>query len=319
MSDNTEFGPEDMEDTGIPADNSALSSETPLGETGAGDNPDADGMLENGFDIATFNGGMLEGVEGFDASRALTEGIPGETIEIDADMAAIPDAGDLEFDLPESVCGRDDRVRVTATSSIPWRMICQLLITRSDGASVRGTGWMVGPRTVITAGHCVYSRSTKGWARSIQVIPGMNGSSRPFGTVTAKSFRSVKGWVNSGKVSHDYGAIILPSTLGNSTGYFGYASLSTSSLKNLLVNSSGYSGDKPFGTQWYNAGRVTKVETQRLHYMIDTFGGNSGGPIWRYSNGQRHVVGIHNYGGCPNKATRINKAVFDNIKAWKAL
>ena len=94
--------------------------------------------------------------------------------------------------------------------------------------------------------------------------------------------------------------------------------MSDKSLKNLLANNSGYPGDKAFGTQWYNAGRITKIRKRRFEYMLDTAGGQSGSPTWRYSEGKRHVIGVHAYGGCPNKSTRITKSVFANMKSWKS-
>jgi len=172
----------------------------------------------------------------------------------------------------------------------------------------------------MAAGHCVYSHGARGWAREIQVIPGMDASRRPFGSQIGRSFRSVRGWTRGRKPTHDYGAIILPNnTLGNRVGWFGFAYLSTSSLRNLLINNAGYAGDKPFGTFWFNAGRITRVTSRRLYYMIDTYGGHSGSPVWRLKNRKRHAVGVHAYGGCPNKSTRIVKPVFNNMKAWKAL
>jgi V8-like Glu-specific endopeptidase len=90
-------------------------------------------------------------------------------------------------------------------------------------------------------------------------------------------------------------------------------------LRNLLINNSGYPADKPFGTQWFNAGRISRVTDRKLFYMVDTYGGQSGSAIWRFRNGQRHAVGIHGYGGCPNSAVRIIRPVFDNMLAWKRL
>ncbi len=277
--------------------------------------------VEDGFDVATHGGGNLESVGEFNIDRALTEGFKSEIVELSEELMSLPRSCDLEFtDEPESVCHNDDRVRITSTTAIPWRMICQLIITRKDGGKSRCTGWFIGPRTVMTAGHCVYSHSAGGWAKSIEVIPGMNGSSRPFGSMTGTSFRSVKGWTKDRKPGHDYGCIILPSgSLGRTVGWWGFSRLSDASLKNLLVNNSGYPGDKDFGTQWFNAGRITRVTARRLFYMLDTAGGQSGCPTWRFKDGKRHVVGIHAYGGCPNKSTRITKSVFDNMKTWKAL
>lgn len=318
MDDYTEQSSEQAEDQ----DQEGLHHEQSSDEGSGADEQQSlestDDVEESGYDIATHGGGSLESVPGFEADYALTEGF---TIldegEAD-DFAMVKSAEAVEFEQPESVCGRDDRVKVTATRSIPWRMICKLIITAKDGSRLGGTGWFIGPRTVMTAGHCVFSHSRGGWVKQVEVVPGMNGSVKPYGSLVGKSFRSVTGWTKDQKVTHDYGCIILPNTtLGKRVGWFGFANLSTSSLRNLLVNNAGYSGDKPFGTLWYNAGRVTRIEAQRLHYMLDTFGGNSGSPTWRTRNGKRHAVGIHNYGGCPNKSTRINKSVYDNMLRWK--
>jgi glutamyl endopeptidase len=61
-----------------------------------------------------------------------------------------------ETQLREVIIGADNRVRVFATTSYPWRAVCSLKITAKDNSKWIGTGWLVGPRTVITAGHCVF-------------------------------------------------------------------------------------------------------------------------------------------------------------------
>jgi glutamyl endopeptidase len=272
------------------------------------------------FVVEDFRGiggaGELEAVPGFDPTRALSQTTDGETVPLTEVDEAIPPCC---ADRPENICGNDDRVQINQTTEIPWRWICQLIITAADGAKYRCTGWFIGPHTVMTAGHCVYMHDNGGWAKQIEVIPGMNAASRPFGSQVSTVFRSVQGWTKNKDWNYDYGAIILPdNTLGNRVGWFGFAVLPDSSLNNLTANNSGYPGDKPFGTQWFNAGRVTKLTDRKFYYMIDTMGGQSGSPVWRFINGQRHAIGVHAYGGCPNSATRITKAVFDNMVAWKA-
>ena len=177
--------------------------------------------------------------------------------------------------------------------------------------------------TVMTAGHCVHSSRNGGWVRSVEVIPAMSGHLRPFGSSTSTQFHSVGGWVNRQEQASDYGCIILPEGdgFGLRTGWFGFAALPDAALKDLLASNSGYPGDKSFGTQWYNAGRIIGTEAQRLAYMFDTAPGQSGSPTWRYDKTQkkRHVIGIHNYGGCANRSTRINRDVFGIMKTWKAL
>ncbi len=74
----------------------------------------------------------------------------------------------------EIVIGADDRVRVTNVTAFPWRVICSLQIRAQDGSRWIGTGWLIGRRTLITAGHCVYIHDRGGWATRIEVIPGRN-------------------------------------------------------------------------------------------------------------------------------------------------
>lgn len=299
-------------------------------------NPDAEassvGETEVGEDFvapssAGGGGGELENVPGFAGGQIQKEtanGIGAATTltqEQYQDYLKLPDIGALRFEKAESVCDKDQRVQITNTTVIPWRWNCELLIDlNGDGkADARGTGFLIGECTVMTAGHVVHSgnNSPSGWAKSIQVIPGMNGSSMPFGSYTSGNLRTVTGWYNGANPTHDYGCIILKERPGKSLGYYGFAALSDSSLSGLLVNLAGYPADKAFGTQWYMADRITKVEPRRIHYMIDTYGGQSGSAVYRLSSGQRHAVGIHGYGGCPNKATRIVKPVFDNMLNWR--
>lgn len=277
-------------------------------------------LEEDGFDVATHGGGRLEDVPNFPVTKALTVGL--ETIDMgdNIDLSQIPPAYTLVYQpvQAESQCGPDDRRQISNTASVPWRMVCQLIMTTKNGERFKGTGWFIGPRTVMTAGHCLHFRNNGGWAKQIEVIPGMNGSRKPYGSQIGRSFRSVKGWTDNQDPDYDYGCIILPDdNLGKRVGWFGFAALSDGSLTNLLMNNSGYSGDKPSGTQWYTAGRVLRTTRRQLFYYNDTFAGNSGGPVWRYRDGKRHGVGIHAYGGCPNKATRITRPVFDLMKKWK--
>lgn len=68
---------------------------------------------------------------------------------------------------PSSVIGSDERVRISGTTSFPYRATVQLSIKYPNTSSTYGcTGFLVNPNTVVTAGHCVYSQD-HGWASSI--------------------------------------------------------------------------------------------------------------------------------------------------------
>jgi glutamyl endopeptidase len=244
------------------------------------------------------------------------------------DTSNLRDIGEASFGPPppqaETVHGPDDRVRITNTAVYPWRVHASLLITARDGSRWIGTGWFIGPHTLMTAGHVVYIKNSgvagrDGWVRSIDVMPGRNGNSLPYGTVKSSNFRSVTGWTNNGDQNFDYGAIIIPTNLGNTTGWFGFGVYSDADLLGSVGNISGYPGDKPGGTQWYDARRIASVNSRKVYYDIDTAGGQSGSAVYRIINGGRYGIAIHAYGGTTtNSGTRIVTPVFNNMVAWKA-
>jgi V8-like Glu-specific endopeptidase len=163
-----------------------------------------------------------------------------------------------------------------------------------------------------------------GWAKEIEVTPGRSGPVKPFGSVKATSFRSVRGWVVAGKREYDYAAIILPpgSNLGQRTGWFACDAYADSYLHGKRVNTAGYPGDKnnPPGTMWYMGLNAKRIEPRVIVYDIDTMGGQSGSAVWiRKPTGERVVVGIHTNGSSSgNSATRITKPVHANLLKWRA-
>lgn len=228
---------------------------------------------------------------------------------------------DIAEAIMEVVIGEDDRVQITTQSvEYPWRCICSLRITAANGTSWIGTGWLCGPRTVVTAGHCVFIHSHGGWARQIEVIPGRNGAERPFDACVATTFRSVEGWTQDRDRNVDYGVILLPTTCryGDQLGWYGFANFGDDTLRDLHVNLSGYPGDKPTGTQWFHAREIKQVTQHTVIYEIDTAGGQSGAPVWIMRDGNRYSVAIHTNGALSgNSATRITQEVFANLVNWR--
>jgi glutamyl endopeptidase len=266
----------------------------------------------------------IEAVKGFKFREATEETLA--ELYTAPDTSGLRDIAEASFGPPEAetVHGFDDRIKITNTAVYPWRVNASLLITARDGSRWIGTGWFIGPHTLMTAGHVVYIKNSgvagrDGWVRSIDVMPGRNGASLPYGTVRSSNLRSVTGWTNSGDQNFDYGAIIIPTNLGNDTGWFGFGVYSDADLLASVGNISGYPGDKPSGTQWYDARRIAAVNSRKVYYDIDTAGGQSGSAVYRIINGGRYGVAIHAYGGATtNSGTRIIQPVYDNMVAWKA-
>jgi V8-like Glu-specific endopeptidase len=308
-------------------------TETPTGgHTPVSNQPEVEEVVGQPISEPPSPGDAPQAPAGEVDGREAVEGYqPAETM---ADLTAAPeteglrDIGEASYGRPEFLAETvhlpDDRVQITTTSVYPWSAHASLLITARDGSRWIGTGWFVGPHTLITAGHVVYITNSgvpgrDGWVRSIDVMPGRNGTSLPFGSVTSTNFRTVTGWTGSGDPNFDYGAILLTTELGTKTGWFGFGVYSDSDLLATVGNIAGYPGDKPSGTLWYASRRIASVTNRTVHYDIDTAGGQSGSAVYRILPGGRYAFGIHAYGGAvTNSGTRIVKGVYDNLLAWKA-
>jgi len=272
--------------------------------------------------------GVAEGVvKPREAVEALRPEVAAEAaVASEAPAATLIDIGAASFRegiTLETVHGQDNRIQVKETNKYPYRINASLLITARDGSQWMGTGWFISDRTLITAGHCVYITNSgvpgrDGWVKTIQVMPGRNGTELPFGSVTSSHFWTVKGWADTGDENYDYGAIVIPTDLGKTVGTIGYGSFEDSDLVNAVANITGYPGDKETGTLWYDSKGIASVNPTKVVYDIDTAGGQSGACVYVIQGGQRIAVAVHAYGGpVTNSGTRISPPVYQNLTNWK--
>lgn len=246
--------------------------------------------------------------------------------EEDADQLYewFPDAGAASFGgmSPEAVFHPDERIRVTDTASLPWRVSASLISTARDGSRWSGTAWFITPRTLVTAGHCVYVHGSgvpgrDGWMTTIRVIPGRNAAELPFGSMTATELRAPEAWTESGDPRHDYGVIVLPQPFPHDIGVRRFAVLDDDALVGVEGSVFGYPADKPAGTLWHHALPILEVSPLQLRYRIDTAGGQSGAALCVARDGEPVAVGIHAYGGgVSNSATRITREVAADLARW---
>ena len=217
--------------------------------------------------------------------------------------------------------GSDDRVWVSSTNSTPWKMIVRVRSTYADGSSYIGTGAMIGPNDVLTAGHNIWDTSTNSYPIRISVTPAMSGSYQPYGTISAKSWTVSTDYRDTGNFQYDYGVINLSSNIGSSTGYFSYSSAYSNNLTGLIVNTAGYPDDL-YGTRYmYHASDdidYTVGNLMKYNGGMDTYAGMSGSPVWVYTtSGTRVIVGVHTHGGYYfNGGTRLTDPIYKDITAW---
>jgi V8-like Glu-specific endopeptidase len=219
---------------------------------------------------------------------------------------------------PYSVIGADDRVRISPTTSFPWRAMTKLRMTFPNGLQYVCSGALVAAKYTLTAGHCVYSHNDGGWARTIEVIPGLDGTYKPYGSAYASYMRTYQGWTQNRDSNYDFALITLDRTIGNSTGWFGYASYST--VNGVTANLGGYPGDRDSGLRlYYHYGAINSSTADRVYYTIDTAGGQSGSGVYRIVNGSRYIFAVHTTGYTTyNGGTRITNQRFYDLQSWIA-
>ncbi len=223
----------------------------------------------------------------------------------------------------QRIIGTDERQRVTNTQLTPYKAICKIEMTFPKGNRV-ATAEFVHPRVLLSNAHCVYSASLGGWAKSIKVLPGLNGNGTtpPYGSQYAARFAVPPEWTSGQEGNRDFDMswIILPDrTLFNRVGFaFGYQTTADSTLASSKLNMSGYHGDKN-GQQWFQyAGGNQQVSASRFIHYLDTTGGSSGSPMWLYfsSNGQRRIVGVNCAESTGSSAYNVGTRMTSRYFGW---
>lgn len=226
-----------------------------------------------------------------------------------ATYSMVADTAASEMILERSIIGTDERTKVTNTTTSPYYAIAYLSITMEDGGTFRGTGFMISPNTMLTAGHCLKSSTSK--AKSVTVYPGRNGTSKPITANMTKYYVDTK--YTGSEADWDYGIIVLDSNIGNTTGWFGLHGTSGSSIGTTNITVTGYPGDLAGYYMWTCGGTVSNITTNRFKHTADTAGGESGSPTYFYNSSYgNQVVGIHTHAG--NYSRRITTTLVNWLK-----
>lgn len=200
----------------------------------------------------------------------------------------------------EVVIGSDNRVQITTTTVNPYYYIGRI--------AVGCTGTLVGPKHVLTAGHCV-ADGRGSWFNNLDFTVAQDGSYKPWGYETWTNAYTTTAWFNNRDSNYDYGMIILSAAPHG--GYAGYGNYSGGTH-----TITGYPGDKPFGTMWTHSGSPWTSGSYRICYTIDTAGGQSGSGVRDSGN---VVRAIHTTGSpSQNCGTRIISSVYNAIAGWIA-
>jgi V8-like Glu-specific endopeptidase len=207
-------------------------------------------------------------------------------------------------------------------SATPERYIVSLIM-RVEGTTAvySGTGVLISPRCILTAGHNVHYRGypSRGWVSRIEVFAGREGGSCKVASIST-NFRTIAAWINGDQRQndHDIGAIILPDDkiYQWARGHFG-VDPSGSTEKVCLLGYPWNKKDDDLRGQQYLSKGPAKRKGNVLEYDMDSYAGQSGGAL--YPEPSLSLIGIHVGGNCPNQSVLINDQLMERIKEWTEL
>lgn len=190
-----------------------------------------------------------------------------------------------------------------------------------------GSGLLMGPNQVLTAGHNIYDPKRGGWAKEILFTPAQQKENKPFGEARATILKTFKGWIENKGETYDMGMLILDRPIGYQVGWAGLAIIDDAyyTSQKPPITIAGYPSNSielltqegkskiSYALMREHQGNIHKIEASRLYYKINTQGGQSGSPIVAYLKelGGYFVLGIHTHAhDDANKGTRLTTTKF---------
>jgi glutamyl endopeptidase len=197
--------------------------------------------------------------------------------------------------------------------------------SQAVGAYSVGTGTLIGPRVVLTAGHVVYDRGKGGAATSIQVTLG--GPQRF--TVRAIEYQTTVQWIEQDSITQspvsafDFGILVLADPVDRFVTPLLFETMSAEALAGMSLNVAGYPINDLGNLYGARSAPILSPALAayndfRLFYSIQSRPGMSGGPVYTLdATGARIIRGVHTslFGGM-GSAVRITANVFNLLHQW---
>ncbi len=249
-----------------------------------------------------------EGKELEDSEAHIPSGVERSTAD-STDDATDPSGSSND---ERNIIGSDDRVTVYDTYQYPYSAIAYMVVHARCGCTWAATGFMVRPKVLLTAAHCVVCADHHKTADEIDFFFGYqpNGD---YAYMYSDRFEYYYGTDFPGGYTRenekwDYAVVKLMQDVGNETGYFGVSVKSDSGFNNKTYTVAGYRD----GFLKYCNGLTTVQNDYLIDTKADAVSGNSGCPIFRDDMASAIFVGSSR-DGSENYGCRITNEVFDLI------
>jgi glutamyl endopeptidase len=192
---------------------------------------------------------------------------------------------------PMNIILQDGRTRVTNPSIGHHQSICFLKVWWGGNSYTRATGFLRGTSNVVTSGHVLYDESRGGWAHGVEVSPAYNGNGvAPKGTKTGSSYMVSSGWMDSEDSGKDWGIITLN---GHFMGDYMAVTRQSGTHTNEWVTVSGYPVTYNNQNTFYmyeDSDTVFWTSSEKVSYFLDMSDGQSGAPVYRYTDSMGYTV-----------------------------
>ncbi|TDZ31010.1 Glutamyl endopeptidase [Colletotrichum spinosum] len=255
------------------------------------------------------------------APRAAVWSLKSSNPDLPAESAILPDDGSNGT---ESVFEDDKRRRVEPRDfadggKFRSRQPSSRSRRKGNGTNVwmMGSGWLIGPDTVVTAGHVVYDWGHRlQSAIEIKCYIGYSGKASVGTSAVQARFGeriiTTAEWIEAaGNRTHDLAFIKVNRPFTGNLGNFSFRDTPLVG-RGASVGVVGYPGDKYLegvngqngekGAQMYEEFAATdysleKSERHMIEYQVSTFAGQSGAPILQVADNRLVSIGTHCYGG----------------------
>ncbi|WNG87800.1 trypsin-like serine protease [Mycobacterium sp. ITM-2016-00317] len=205
------------------------------------------------------------------------------------DLAPYPLAG-RQTGLPEDRMFLEAFAAEAERFPYPWRTIGKVYTPTAGG-----TGYLVGPNLVLTAGHVMPWDQADWWVQFIPAYRDGDSNPTPFGWSYVSEYRGYRPQGGS-PFGYDYALCRLYQPLGNALGWMGTRSAGDDDIESRSYTSSGYPdsyGGRPavnfsLGIRDIDNDSPGR-EYETVHHVSS---GWSGGPLWYFAGTNPYAIGV---------------------------